>query len=261
MHADLPQDALPGVAFAGDWHGNGRWAQHAIRRAASFGAHTILHAGDFANTFLPDFRIAVEAACARDSITLYAVRGNHDSTSFLRTLPRDDDGLSMVSEHVRMIPDGHTLHLAGLTLVGLGGAPSINRRQLTEGVDWWDDEQLPPRVLDALPEHSDIVLSHDAPSGVPLPTNPAFAAHYERLDPGILDICAEHRQRIGAAVDHLRPALLVHGHYHRRYSVRRALPSGGSTVVVGLDCDGDSFEDNVLPSVEVLASASTPSAL
>lgn len=35
------------IALAGDWHGNTRWALHALEAAARQGCDTVVHLGDF----------------------------------------------------------------------------------------------------------------------------------------------------------------------------------------------------------------------
>lgn len=235
-----------GIAFAGDWHGNTTWAATAIHYASTLGARLLLHAGDYGFRFEAEYVDGVETACACDDVTVWAVRGNHDDPGLISALPLDDDGLHIVSDHVRIIPDGHLVTLPnGETLVGLGGAPSIDRADRIEDVSWWRDEILDPGILKRLPERADIVLAHDCPDRVPLRLDPMFGFYFEDQDPEILDECDVHRELLGVAVDRLGPTLLVHGHYHLEHQYDRPLPGGDATRVAGLDCDGTVLTRNV----------------
>lgn len=241
-------DPLATVVFAGDWHGNTRWAEAAIAHAATkLGASLLLHAGDYAFEFSHRYVRAVEDACALWDVTVWAVRGNHDDPDLIADLPLDEGGLHIVSPHVRMIPDGHVLTLpdTNVTVMGLGGAVSIDRFHREEGETWWPGEVLDPELVRSVTGPVDIVLAHDCPTGVPLQLDPSFGAYFEDRDPGVIAECNAHRDILAAAVDRVRPALLVHGHYHQAHRHDRPLPGNGSTRVVGLDCDGKQLEHNV----------------
>lgn len=257
----LTDESLSGLGFAGDWHANTRWAIHAIRYAQELGITTLVHLGDFAYLFDHDYLDTLQAVCERAGITLLAVRGNHDSTEVIRALEPNDQGLLPLSENVAMLPDGHRFEHNDISLVALGGAGSIDRSRRTPGRSWWEDELLDPAVVDELKGTCDIVVSHDCPDQVDLPLNPGMGAFYESIDPGVLSYCDSNRVVLGRAVDALRPALVVHGHYHFTSSLMRPLPrrsEGGSgmgrveTLVECLDMDGTELHLNVKTAREIV---------
>lgn len=243
---------MSNVGFAGDWHGNTKWAVQAIEYAKQKGIATLLHVGDYGFKFTADWVNAIEFACSRYDVNIYAVRGNHDDPGFISSLSLDEDGLHVLSNHVRFIPDGHSVSLDGLVILGLGGAPSIDCSLRVPGVTWWENETLDPTVLWSLAK-ADVVISHDCPNGVDLNLDPKFSEYFESIDPGIVNKCDNHRKLVAAAVNKVSPRLVVHGHYHNVTSDRMTILDGSETKVVGLDCDGTEFDRNIKTIDEIWA--------
>lgn len=246
------------TAFAGDWHGNLLWSMRAVLRAGKAGVDTIVHLGDFAFRFQQHFLDELEATCARQGVRILFLRGNHDSTEFLRGLggelaapgdPYCDP--RPVTPHIAYLPDGMRLRIGDKTALVLGGAGSIDRGHRERDVSWWGDERLDLEVARAAiaAGPADIVLSHDAPAGVDLHLDPSFAAYFETSSPGVTQWCEEHRELLGAVVEIVRPRLVVHGHHHRVIRAR-----GGRTYTfrnVGLDQDGSQMSDNLVSFSEI----------
>ncbi|MDR2255351.1 MAG: hypothetical protein LBE25_05060 [Arthrobacter sp.] len=248
---------MSGVGFAGDWRGNTKWAVAAIGFAATQGIIQLIHVGDFGYTFERSFLDALEAACTEHDVRITAVRGNNDSTSFLEEWPSEAGSEIRLRPHVAVAPDRYRWVHGGLTFLALGGAGSIDRIQRTVGESWWANERLDPAIVASLTDPCDVVISHDCPDRVVLDLDPGFGEYFERPDPGVLGYCAQNRALLVRAVDAVRPSLLVHGHYHRRSDHRRPLPALPGrdpefTRVVGLDCDGSTWGDDVLTLDEAL---------
>ena len=243
----LEIDPTTAVA-AGDWHGNTRWAVAAIAQAATYGARTILHLGDYGYLYSHTFCDAVEQALAAHEMQLLFVRGNHDDVDHLDQLPRDPHGHGIVSARVRHLRDGQRVMLGDEVVLALGGAGSIDRAHRLPGASWWADEITPAAVIEqAIADGpADIVLAHDCPTGVDLRLDPSFGAFYEDDDPGVLEYCEENRERLRVAAEALRPRLWLHGHYHQVTREQLVHDDGERTLVVGLDCDGESLERNLV---------------
>ena len=96
----------------------------------------------------------------------------------------------------------------------LGGAVSIDRAVRVENESWWPTEAITARDVDTLieraPDGLDVLLAHDAPM-LPPSIRP-LADLILRAD------CNDSNQHVARAVRATRPKLLLHGHYHRRYS-------------------------------------------
>lgn len=130
------------IAFAGDWHGNTRWATYCIEQLGEAGVRTVIHVGDFGYQFDRGYVQALESALGRMGMRLYFLRGNHDSTEVLRSLPKRADGSFALSERMSFMADGFRFTIGGYEVLVLGGAGSIDRAARLPGIEWWDDERL-----------------------------------------------------------------------------------------------------------------------
>ena len=77
------------VVFAGDWHGNVRWAISRVEAVGASGTAMILHVGDFGiwpGASGKRYLQAVENACARYGVTILVTPGNHEDWARLSTL-------------------------------------------------------------------------------------------------------------------------------------------------------------------------------
>lgn len=132
------------------------------------------------------------------------IRGNHDNPSVCR-------------KHTQWIKDGHTeLTPKGQRMMFVGGAWSIDRAWRTEGLDWWNDEQLSYTEFFALITQyeiyqPDIMVTHDAPESI--------------IKQIFFD--GTHKQRYisttGAALDQMwqlhKPKFWIFGHWHEHADV------------------------------------------
>lgn len=245
---NLPDDAS--IAVAGDWHRNMRWVSQLINFLATQRHIThILHVGDFGiigNT--SEYLRTLDEATSRTGVEVYFVRGNHDNPDFLDSLPLDHRGFAPLSysstPRVFYVPDGTFMTWRGKTILGIGGAVSIDKRLRSAGLEWWPNEVIPGNILDVVEPHLplegvDVIISHDAPELAAVPLNPAFAALFSRE---VVDECEAHRSYFQEVVDALRPRNLIHGHYHVFYDEEFTHPElGYTTRSVGLDCDKGRF--------------------
>jgi hypothetical protein len=123
----------------------------------------------------------LESVCAEFGLRLLCITGNHENWARLDQRWADprrqhEDGTLKpmdVSAHVTMLPRGHRWEMGGRSFVALGSAPSINRHQLSEGVDWWPSEVIREEHVEATIAggHAEIMLTHDSP-GPPYCTQP-----------------------------------------------------------------------------------------
>ena len=109
----------------------------------------------------------------------------------------------------------------------MGGAFSVDWRYRTPGRNWWPDETIDEADVDRLGGAPlDVLVTHDAPAGIDLPTS-------WRLPPTDEARCLAQRELVRRALDATSPTLAVHGHWHHRHTTEL-----GTTQVVGLSCDG-----------------------
>lgn len=230
------------VLLAGDVHGNSRWVGTLCKLARIHGCDAILQLGDFG--YWPhtadgrQFLEHVDWHAERNDIEcIYWIDGNHENHDALRLLDPIADGTVPVGERCRYLPRGLRWVWSGVRFGALGGAFSVDRRDRVEGVSWWRGEMLTDGDVARLGEEPlDVLVSHDAPEGVPL--------RGMALPPVDEVLAGEVRSRILGAVEATAPKLVVHGHWHHRYSYALARPVAEqgelvwrSTAVEGLAAD------------------------
>ncbi len=222
------------VGLVGDLEGEREAALRWLRALGERGdVHVAYQLGDLRFGMGPEpeaYLAAIEATCARYDVRLFCVNGNHENWAELDRLwstPRGVDGAGSlrpieVTEHVTLLPRGHRWSLGGRSFVALGGAPSINRHLLTEGVDWWPSEVLLDEHVDAVIAGgpADVMLTHDSPS--PPYCTPEVEEILRRnasdnprdWPESSLAYADEGLAKMTRAVLGVRPRLLAHGHFH-----------------------------------------------
>lgn len=173
---------------------------------------------------------AIDAVCAEYDLRLFCINGNHENWDELDRLwstpswVNADGGLTPieVTDRVTLLPRGHRWTLGGRTFVALGGAPSINRHLLTEGVNWWPSEVLLDEHVDAVIAggQADVMLTHDSPNA-PYCTPSVTEILRRNADDNpmawpesSLAYADEGLAKMTRAVLGVRPAFLAHGHFH-----------------------------------------------
>lgn len=250
----------PGVpfAFAGDWHGNTAWVMSALPRLAGAGVRTVYQVGDFGlwpgdsgAKYLRKVSRTLEACDMR----LYVVLGNHDDYDrHAQMRPAEDGWLRLRAEEhdrIRFAPRAHTFTAHGLRFASLTGAGSIDRDLRVPGKSWWPQEEITDADCADLVrlvrqrgwERVDVLLSHESPAGVRMPSwassaRPVWFTHE------IEYYCWTQRVRLREAMDQIMPAHNIHGHWHTRSTQRLdgVGPEGREYTcqVTCLDMDGTS---------------------
>lgn len=200
------------VLLAGDTHGDLPHVAYLLGTAAQQGCDRIVQVGDFGYwPHVEPFHDQVAAAARTAAIDIYWLDGNHENFDALETVVD-----MAATEPQRMLDNlwylarGAAWEWDGCRFVSLGGAPSVDKEQRVEGSTWWPQELLTEsQVTRAQARIADVLLTHDAPDGV----CPIIGPWYKG-DP----LSTHHRQLISAVADAVQPKLLVHGHYHYRYT-------------------------------------------
>lgn len=235
------------IVFAGDWHGNANFALAATALAHyEHKADVILHTGDFGYDFTPGFLAALNDLLMRQNMALMFVDGNHENFDWLLSQPVDKKTrLRPLAERIWHIPRGTKWTWGGVRFLGLGGAVSIDKLARVPGESWWPQEALTsPQLIKARRVGQvDVMITHDCPTDVFIPGVDDGRPVPVSWRPMLAE-CHANRAKLAGVVNAVKPWLLVHGHYHVRYSqlVKALAPrSGGGVVhgykVIGLDCD------------------------
>lgn len=125
-------------------------------------------------------------------------------------------------------------------MVALGGAYSLDQVYRSPYVSWWPQETI--SVAEATKCVADgpvdVMFTHDCPAGIDMPFHFSLPEHVERA-------ADQHRDLLRGVVDDVKPKVLYHGHYHRRYD---DVLEGEDyrTQVHGLGMDGTPFNENCM---------------
>ncbi len=224
-----PNSSSERVLVAGDTHGRLEQVRLLVMVAERENCGRIVQVGDFG--FWPHvepFHERVDRLAARAGLDFLWLDGNHENFDALeRLVDVDADAPQPMGERLWYLPRASTWEWAGCRFMALGGAYSIDKAHRVEGHSWWSQELLTreqvSRALDRGPV--DVLLTHDAPDGVV----PIVTSSYKGDE-----ISRGNRRAISAVREAVQPALLVHGHYHHRYTA-----TIDRTLVEGLGRDGD----------------------
>lgn len=212
----LPSDTAESLRLlvAGDTHGNATWLEVLFNRALEHRCDVLVQLGDFG--YWPHTRDGqrflrrVEFLAKRVRVPIVWIDGNHENHAMLRTLSPRPDGFVELSTHVLHAPRGLRWNWAGIRFGALGGAFSIDWRRRVLGVSWWAEEVITPEDVATLTDDPlDVLLTHDAPAGIPIEGLPLSAPDELRS--------YDNRRLIATAVESTNAQVLLHGHWHYRY--------------------------------------------
>lgn len=166
--------------------------------------------------------------------------GNHENFDTILKLPVMPDGLAPWRSNIFILPRGGRTVIDGLTIGGLGGAYSIDQQWRTEGRDYWADEEPTPEEAEKLIAGGpvDVLLTHDAPAGVPV------VGIFE-LAPEAEARANETRVLLRDVVETLHPPLVFCGHWHQR-RVHQLPHASGATTTVHVLADENSRAGNAV---------------
>jgi len=236
------------VLLAGDTHAD-IWHVQKLFEVAEADADVIVQLGDFGFWEHTDAGVEyldhVEELAASFEMGLLWLDGNHENHQWLRQqyqparvpgckragheqdAPHEHlvnpDGTWPIRDHIAYLPRGHRWTWQGVRFLAVGGAYSIDKKWRVPGLSWWPEEELTDDDVRRACRggRTDVLLTHDAPLGA--------------IPPGMRSIRASdaNRQRVRQIVDHTRPVVQFHGHFHAFYTDQVTHP-GGTTRVVGL---------------------------
>ncbi len=250
------------VVIAGDWHGNLKWALHVIDRAdelftqAGEACKIVIQLGDFGFCPIPNNRDLqqMSALLVERGMMLWWIDGNHDYHPHIEEIRRAAGTAAQLPypiplalpglPRIRYLPRGTRWTWADRTWLAVGGATSVDQLGLTEGANWWPEEEITAEEESALVQtgSADVLLSHDCPDcWVPFDKMmplPVLRAHYPHWIP-MLPQARAHSARLERIARSAGVSRMFHGHYHVTRDDRYSDPELGDVRVTGLTYDGD----------------------
>jgi hypothetical protein len=211
----------------------------------------------------------IETTCRKLGLRLMAVDGNHEDWELLSEararwsqmiepfgdtfsempIPLKSTCSSNADDlRVFWLPRGTRWEWHGKTWLAFGGAVSPNRAWLTEGWNWWPDEE--PSVEDVkmavAAGHADVVLAHEVPKSVHIqygkPPKSWEKADLQRAD--------RFRLLLDGVAESVTPGFWVHGHHHIGYCKGVNQP-WGLMWSTGLESDGGKLNLMILDTEEL----------
>ena len=216
--------------FVGDTHGDLPFVEHAAVLARQHDAE-LVQLGDFGFLWPGHDQLQdLSDMLVGNGITLRFCDGNHDDHRRLKKLRGRVRVRGVeIAKNVIYQPRG-SVHEDedGTRFLFLGGAPSIDRDSRVEGRSWWPEETIKDAEFDLAmsakkPIH--VLVTHDAPT-YPPGFSPKGSPSYRRDQ-------VRSMKRVDALIQHHRPEIHVHGHWHSKYE--RLHKTG--TRIIGLDCN------------------------
>lgn len=163
------------IGIAGDWHQNHLWAAKTMTYFADRGVYNVFQVGDFGlfnDLGTHHLLDSVNYVCRDHGMTLYVLRGNHDSNYFEHVLSSpfyaksNTTGGALVRSNIVFLPRTGRFEFGGRTFQIAAGAVSIDKGRRQLGKSWWVEEELTDAEVDRVPEkHCDILLTHDCFTG------------------------------------------------------------------------------------------------
>ena len=202
------------VLFAGDIHGDTKHAEWVIKYASEQDCTHIISVGDFGYwVHLPrgqKFVNRVAQLAEQAQIKFLWIDGNHENHDILRSLTDKfgkHEPINTPNKWCQYIPRGCRFAIAGNTLMGYGGAYSVDWLDRVEGESWWMGELINPFDVDLLsPQPVDILMTHEAPY------NNGEKITYK----DDLQISISQRHLVKEILDKVTPQFHVCGHHHVR---------------------------------------------
>lgn len=162
--------------------------------------------------------------------------GNHEDFRMLP--PRDTPAPVQIADNITYMPRGCSWTWDGVKFLSLGGGVSIDKYGRKVGLTWFFDEEISEEEVDraCAVGKVDIMLTHDSPNN---PVLQQFLENFGSLEGffGAAGIrleqeSAANRERLDRVYAACQPKLVIHGHYHHRYSYNNA---DRDVTIVGLE--------------------------
>lgn len=223
------------ILIAGDLHGDTNRGASIIAAAKRENCESIIILGDF-GYWEHDFEGVkslrnLNKIAMRNNMIINFLDGNHDNHPLLwekycnTKSVKNEFNFFKVKENIFYIPRGNSWVNGNKKYVALGGAYSSDKQYRLDreagkvknmygkfskatgpNTYWWETEQITDQELLKAKNHSwaDILLTHDGPT-----ESNVTSSHNEEES-------LNHQKKISELFHHLKPEILLHGHFHQR---------------------------------------------
>ena len=212
------------TTFVGDIHMDLRFAMRVLEHAREAGSEVVFSAGDFGYwphiEDGPEFIESVDCVAADFGITVYWIDGNHENHDAINMMVREHGMKAPIPtpatmggeglKHVLYVPRGCVLQLGDTSVMGFGGAASVDRFVRVLGLDWWPSELITEQQVWGLevPQKVDILVTHEVPESA----LDQRIMRWKSEDP----VSVEQTRYVEAIARRVNPGRMICGHYHVR---------------------------------------------
>jgi hypothetical protein len=244
------------VLVVGCVHADTGWLlNHVLPAAATSEVDAVFVAGDFGYwPHAPKFIRVAQRAKTTHGVDVWFIEGNHESYPKLaRDVSKNadsDDPMSCVNlgGSLYYVPRGARLGVGNLSVVGFGGAVSIDRLFSYPGVSWFPEEAVTNEQIERITAHADVLVTHDTVAGYTIPgLMPIEEMAKEWVK--VLPEAQAHRIVLSRVAERVQPSLLIHSHYHTGYDTDIDT-AWGQMHITGLNRDGTTNFARVLSDVD-----------
>jgi hypothetical protein len=209
----------------------------ALGLARRRGVSRIVQVGDFGffwNGF--DRTMALQETLEHLDMNLDFLDGNHEDFARLKPYMGGAEPVE-IRPRIRYLPRGCTWTEGDYRFMALGGAVSMDQHQRLAGATWFPEETLTQSDIDraCAAGKVDVLLSHDAPTTPSL--NEFLSRRSSWWSSALARTSEANRMAVEMVVEAVQPDLIIHGHYHHRYSDVYVARDGHRSKVIGLDRD------------------------
>lgn len=227
------------ILFIGDLHGRLPLLHEALEHSIREKIDIIINLGDFGFQDYKDVVWGEQENFLLEQSNSFAqlydkhiffVDGNHENFDHLLSNEYHDCDLNLpdcnleqlkeIRSNIHYIPRGAIFSIGKITMMGFGGAYSVDRNRRTIYKSWWPQEEPSQQdlqyAIDNWKKHNkkkiNLLLCHDTVQEADfdqlLATN---GSHKKELIPE----ADRSRRMVSTIVKQVRPNFLMHGHYHR----------------------------------------------
>lgn len=170
----------------------------------------VIHVGDIGifDRYLKDIDTILEGVnnTFRDkNITFYGIRGNHDDPAYFT------EEYFNKFDHLKLVPDYTKINIQGEEFLFVGGAISVNRKDLVQNDDWWEDEVFV--LKPELAVSCDVLITHTTHPYVG-PVDKSRITHFLDNDPSLWSQLQIERRNLHTLFKKVRPKKHYCGHFH-----------------------------------------------
>jgi DNA repair exonuclease SbcCD nuclease subunit len=200
------------VYVLGDIHGAFYWFTKTLKTSFTMQNCVLIQVGDFSIGFsklmneLANLE-EINRICKDKNIDLLIIRGNHDNPKYWGIDAPRFSNVFLINDY-----SYHTIN--GKKYFFLGGAISVNKITLKEGIEWWKEEEVNQKYDLSTLSEVDVAITHTAPDYCYPHGINEFVNGYCKVTKGLKTELIQERKFMNLVLDKVKPKYHYYGHFH-----------------------------------------------